>query len=83
MICMAVLQNCTCFVEGETGSCSEACATCDVNGNEGVSINVEEEIPEAVKFPPIKTKNEVRLCGVCEVEAFPDFGPFIDPKRKL
>jgi hypothetical protein len=57
-------------VEGTAGSCSETCVTCDVDGTEEVSINVEEaidikdEIPEAISFPPIKTENEVRLC-VC------------------
>ena len=59
---MAVLQNCMCFVEGGTGSCSEMCVTCDVGGTEEVSIKVEEdEMPEAITFPPIKTENEVRL----------------------
>ena len=67
MDCMAVLQNCMCFVEGGTGSCSETCVTCDVGGTEEVGINVEEDIdikdemPEAISFPPIKTENEVRL----------------------
>ena len=55
------------FVDGETGSCSETCVTCDVGGTEEVSIKVEEyidikdEFPEAISFPPIKTENEVRL----------------------
>jgi wyosine [tRNA(Phe)-imidazoG37] synthetase (radical SAM superfamily) len=31
-------------VEGETGSCSETCVTCDVDGTEKVSIKVEESI---------------------------------------
>ena len=63
------------FVEGETGSCSETCVTSNVVGTEEVSIKVEEaidikdEIPEAISFPPIKTEHEVRLCGVCEVVA--------------
>ena len=89
MTCMAVLQNCMCFVEGETGSCSETCVTCDVGGTEEVSIKVEEdidikdEIPEAISFPPIKTEHEVRLWGVCEVLAAHDFRPFIAAKRKL
>ena len=67
---MAVLQNCMGFVDGETGSCSETCVTCDVGGTEEVSIKVEEnidikdEMPEAITFPPIKTENEVRLWGV-------------------
>ena len=67
MTCMAVLQNCTCFVDGGTGSCSEMCVECDVGGTEEVSVKVEDvidikdEIPEAISFPPIKTENEVRL----------------------
>jgi hypothetical protein len=32
------------FVEGETGSCIEACVTCDVDGTSEVSINVEDTI---------------------------------------
>ena len=45
MICVVVvLQNGMGFVEGETGSCSEICVTCDVDGTEDVSIEVEEAI---------------------------------------
>ena len=67
MIHMAVLQNCRGFVEGETGSYDETFVKCDVDGTEEVSIKVEEaidikdEIPEAIIFPPIKTEQEVRL----------------------
>ena len=67
MTCMTVLQNCMCFVEGGNGSCSETCVECDDDGTEEVSIKVEEaidiknEMPEAISFPPIKTENEVRL----------------------
>ena len=57
MICVVVLQNFMGFVEGETGSCSEACVTCDVDGTEEFSIKVEEAID-------IKTEQEVRLWGV-------------------
>ena len=80
---MAVLQNCFDFVEDETGSCSETCVMCDVDGTEEVSINVEEaidiknEMPEAIKFPPIKTENEVRILSVCEVVAAHAFRPFV------
>jgi len=58
------------FGEGGTGSCIETCVECDVDGTEEVSIKVDEaidiknEIPEAIIFPPIKTEHEVRLCGV-------------------
>ena len=90
MICVVVLQNCMCCVEGDTGSCSETCVTSDVDGTEEVGIKVEEfleikyEIPEAKTFPPIKTEHEVRLQGVCEVATAHAFRPFIAPlKRKL
>jgi hypothetical protein len=67
---MAVLQNCMDFVEGETGSCTEACVTFDVDGFEEVNIKVEpidikDEIPEATSFPPINTEHEVRFREVC------------------
>ena len=71
MICVVVLQNCMGFVEGETGSCSEMCLMCDVDGTEEVNIKFEEavdikdEIPEAITFPSIKTEQEVWLWGVC------------------
>ena len=92
MISMVMLQNCTCFVEGGTGSCSETCITCDVGGTEEVSIKVEDaidikdEMPEAISYPPIKTEHEVRLWGLCEVLAAHDFMPLFAPplkKRKL
>ena len=52
MICVVVLQNCMRFVEGETGSCSEACVTCDVDGMEEVGINFEDaiDIKDEVSF---------------------------------
>ena len=62
---------------------------CDVDGTEDVSIEVEEaivikdEIPEAISFPPIKTEQEVRLWGVCEVVADHAFRAFIDAIRRL
>ena len=84
-----MLQNCMGFVEGETGSCRETCVTSDGDGTEEVSMKVEEavevkdEIPEAISFPPIKTEHQVRLQGVCEVVAVYDFRLFIVPKMKL
>jgi hypothetical protein len=54
-------------VEGETGSCSQTVVKCDVDGTEEVSIKVEEsidikdEIPEAVSVPSVETEEEVRL----------------------
>ena len=44
MICVVLLQNCVCCVEGETGSCIETCVMCDVDGTEEFSIKVEEAI---------------------------------------
>ena len=69
MMCVVMLQNCMCCVEGETGPCSEKCVTCDVDGTEEGGIKVEEaidtkvEIPEAITFPEIKAEHEVRLWG--------------------
>ena len=71
MIYVVMLQNCMGFVEGETGSCSETCVMCDVDGTEEFSIKVEEaidikdEIPEPLIFPRIKTEQEVRLWVLC------------------
>jgi len=44
MICVVLLQNCMCFVEGETGSYIETCVECDVDGTEEISIKVEERM---------------------------------------
>jgi hypothetical protein len=74
------------FVDGETGSYSDKSVICDVDGSEEVSIKVEEaidiknEFPEAIPFPPIKTETEVTLWGVCEVVADRAFMPFIAPR---
>jgi hypothetical protein len=57
-------------VEGETGSCSATCTQCAADGTEAVGIKVEgatdteDEIPEAITFPEIKTELEVKLWGV-------------------
>ena len=88
MNCVVVLQNCFDFVEGGTGSCSETCVNCDVDGTEEVNIKVEEaidiknEMPEAIKLP-VRIENEVRLWGVCSVVAAHSFRPFIALKRKF
>ena len=74
------------FVEGGTGSCVETRVECDVDGTEEVStkveeaVDIEDEIPEAISFPPIKTEQEVRLWCVCELMAACAFRPFIAPK---
>ena len=71
------------FVEDETGCCVQKCKMCDVDGTDEVSIKFEgavdmkDEIPEAISFPPFKTEHEVRLSGVCEVVAAHAFRPFI------
>jgi len=89
MICLVVLQNGMKCVEGETGSRSETCVTCDVNGTEEFSIKVQEaidmrvEIPEAITFPSIKTEHEVRVRGVCEVVTTHAFRQFIASKMIL
>jgi len=81
--CVVVLQNCFGFVEGETGSCSEADVESDpLYIKEEVSIKVEDaidikdEIPETIAFP---TEQEVRVRGVYEVVAAQVFRPFIAP----
>jgi hypothetical protein len=76
-------------VEGESGSCSETCVKYDVDGTEKASVKVEEavdikdEIPDAITFSSIKTENEVRLQGVCEVVAIHAFRQFITLKKIL
>ena len=45
-------------------------------------IDIKNEMPEAISFPPIKTEQEVRLWGLCEVLATHDFRPFITPLNK-
>jgi hypothetical protein len=65
-----MLQDCTGFVEGETGCYSETYVTCDV-ATEEVNIKVEEaidikdELPEASTVTSVKTEHEVRLQCVC------------------
>jgi len=89
MICVVMLQNCVCCVEGETSSCIETCVMCDVDGTEDVSIKVEDaidikdEIPEPIIFPPIKTEQQVRLWVLCDVVATHVLLSFTAPKRKL
>jgi len=86
--CVVVLQNCVGFVEGESGAFNEAGVECDVdrtkvNAEVEDAIDIKDEIPEAIPFPTIKTEQEVRLWGVCEVVAAHAFRPFIAPKSKL
>jgi len=74
MICVVVLQNCMGFVEGETGSCSETCVMCDVDGTEDVSIKVEDAID-------IKEEVSIKVEGAIDIKdeipeavSFPPFG---------
>ena len=50
-------------------------AEVSIKGEE--SVYMKDEIPE---IPPVKTQNQVRLQGVCEVVAVHAFRPFIIPK---
>jgi len=59
MVCVVVLQNLMGFVEGATGSFSDTCVTCDVDGTEEVSIKVEEAIDIKDEIPEA-TEQEVR-----------------------
>jgi hypothetical protein len=51
-------------VEGDPGSYSETCVMCDDDGTDVVSVKVEDaidikdEIPEAVSFPPVKKEDK-------------------------
>jgi len=60
MICLVVLQNCTGFVEGETGYYNETCVTCDVDGTEDVSIKVEDTVDIKEEFN-IKVEEAVNI----------------------
>jgi hypothetical protein len=60
---VVVLQKCRGFVEGETDSSSETCVTCDVDGTEEFSIDVEEAIDikeeVSIKFEAVYIKDEI------------------------
>jgi hypothetical protein len=77
------------FVKDGTGCDSETFVTFDVEGTEEISIKIEEaidikdEIPEAISFPPIKTEHEVRIFAICELVAAHAVRPFIAPTWKL
>ena len=71
MVCVVVLQNCMVFVKGETGSCSETCVTCDVDGSEEFSIKVEEAIDIKEEFN-IKVEEAIDIKdGIPEAITFP------------
>jgi hypothetical protein len=77
------------FVEGATGSSCDTCVICDDDGTEEISINVEEaidikaEIPELITSASIKTEQEVRFWGVCELVAAHAYMSLVAPKMKL
>jgi hypothetical protein len=51
MICVVLLQNCTYFVEGETGCYSETCVTCDIETEEvGIKVEDARDIKEEVSI---------------------------------
>jgi len=85
MICFVVLQNCMDIVEDGTGSDSETLVMFGVVDEVSIkveeAIDIKDEIPEAISFPPIKTEHEVRLHGVCEVLAAHAFRPFIATRK--
>jgi len=62
MIIVVVFQNCRCFVEGETGSCRQPCVmwgTDEFSIEDEAAIDIKDEIPEAISFPPIKTEESI------------------------
>ena len=66
-----MLQNCTGLMEDEPDCGSEGCVTCLDDGTEegsievDVSVDVKDEDPLELKFPPIKTEPEVSVWGLC------------------
>jgi hypothetical protein len=65
-----MLQIFSDIVEGETGTYRVAGVGCDVEGTEDDSnevedaIDIKDELPEAMTFPPMETAQQVRLwCG--------------------
>jgi hypothetical protein len=68
---MMLLQNCVDLLKMIPGSYSETCPTSSYGGNEGIDIKIEvtdiqeEEEPEPVTFPVIKSENEVSCTSVC------------------
>jgi hypothetical protein len=67
MICVVVLQNGMGCVEGETGSCSETCVTCDVDWTEEVSIK-DEDTTDIKEEGSIKDEEDIDI--KCEIPEF-------------
>ena len=47
------------------------------------AIDITDEFPEDIPIPPIETKQEVRICGLCVVVAAYSLNANVAPKRKL
>jgi len=69
---MLVLQNCMDISKHEPGLCSETCHTSSGDCNQIIGIKVEEVIsikeengPEPISLPIIKTEHEVSCTSVC------------------
>ena len=70
-------------VKEGTGNCNGTGVICDGDGTDELeeAIDIEDEIPEAISFPPIKTEQEVRVWVTCEVVAAHAVRPFMAPKK--
>jgi hypothetical protein len=86
---VVVLQNCVGLIRDEPDSGSEACVTALDGGTEEgkleveESVDIKEENPEAKSFPPIQTKPEVSVWGVCvRQQQFMFPRPFTATKRE-
>jgi hypothetical protein len=68
-MCLVVLQKCLGFVESATDCRSETCVTCDVDGTEEFSIDVEEAInikeEVSIKFEAVYIKDEIPETTTC------------------
>jgi hypothetical protein len=75
----------TCDVDG-TGEVSiKVEDTVDIKEEVSIkeeAIDIKDEIPKAIVFPPIRDEHEVRLHGMFEVVAAHAFSPFIPPPPK-
>jgi hypothetical protein len=86
---VVVLQNCVGLIRGEPDSGSEACVTTLDDGTEEGSLEVEESVdikeenPEPINFPPIETEPEVSVWGLCvRQQQFVFPRPFTATKRE-
>jgi hypothetical protein len=71
-----MLQNCTGLIKDEPDCGGEGCVTCLDDGTEECSIEVDESVdvkeegPLVLKFPPIKTEPEVSVLGLLQHTRF-------------